>query len=148
MGFYSLKRGMMAMKNVYRRSVIFLITFFAATLSFATENTCYQNLTDDHQRDTYYAEVNLDRYSLRDYGPDHLAHAIQIVRAFVSEVGCRRDDINFARTPIGSSRSRCQNLSEDRLRTSLSCYVESNLGRFWVHYGYFNTAQVIYYRWD
>lgn len=125
-----------------------IVLSLAAENLLATENTCYQLLTDNNQRDSYFVEVDLDRHELRDVGPDYLAGAVQVVRALINDLGCARADINFAKTPIGSARSRCENLSPERLTTSRACYVETSLGIFWVHYGYFHTAQVIFYRWD
>ena len=38
----------------------------------------------------------MDDYEVRDYGKDHLAEAIALIRIVVEEQGCSRKDVNFS----------------------------------------------------
>ena len=55
--------------------------------------------------------IDTDEYEIRNYGRDHLAWAIKIVRLVLDEQGCAPDDVNFGRGSFGRSKSRCSLVS-------------------------------------
>lgn len=108
---------------------------------------CIDKLTDHNRRDSFTYSIDVDDINDRYFGNDHLAAAIHYVKAVLEIKGCSRDEVNFGRGAFGRSKSRCQYLAPGIL-TSLSCYVESNLGFFIIGRDLGTKVHVIYSRWD
>lgn len=126
--------------------LIFLICV-NATSSFATSFKCLDTLTLSHNENSRVFNLNLDDYEIRDYGSDELAKAISLIRIVIKEEGCSRSDINFSKGPVGRSRSRCSKVVSS-VDSSLACYVETNLGSWFVSYDFLENAKIIFNRWD
>lgn len=123
-----------------------------------SENTIEQKLVGDelHCRslllkeftlDSRYITYKLDDLNVGDAGPDFLAHAIRVIRSVIDKVGCGPRDINFGKGPEGRASSRCQMIARQR-DNSRMCYVESNLGYFFVHTDFVDNVHVLFHRWD
>jgi|GEM_PF-2121269 len=122
------------------------------------ENTIEQKLVGDelHCRslllkeftlDSRYITYKLDVLNVGDAGPDYLAHSIRVIRSVIDKVGCGPRDINFGKGPEGRASSRCQMIARQR-DNSRMCYVESNLGYFFVHTDFVENVHVLFHRWD
>jgi len=121
--------------------------FFSLT-SFASEKTCLAKLTYDFAVDSRSFKVNTDNIVVVGDERDYLAQAISIVRGTLDLHGCDgRSDINFGHGPMGKTKSSCSQLIRGR-DYSVSCYVESNLGFFFVTRDLQTNAYVVFSRWD
>lgn len=124
-------------------------------LIFITQNTsaepkdCMNKLMSTHHspnNDTYIHNLHLDDID-RNFGKDYLADAIYKVRLILKKVGCSKEDINFGKGPYGKSQSRCTNILRDQEHTRV-CYVESNLGYFFLTTDLLDNINILYSRWD
>ena len=132
------------MKYIFSAFVFFSLSNFA----WADSYSCQRNLTDNFSKDSRHIVLNLDEVLDRSYGRDYQAEAIYLVRAALRKVGCNgRADINFGQGPLGRSKTRCARLHRDAY-SSLSCYVESSQGYFFVTKDLLTKAHVIFNRWD
>jgi len=127
------------------KKILIVSLLLISSKIYATATQCFDILMPYGDSQTY--QIDLDDADLMTYGKDHLANAIVIVRYLLKELGCSKKDINFGKGPDGRSRSRCQRVEPLR-RNSLSCYIESNLGYFFVNWDYQSTANIIFARWD
>lgn len=115
--------------------------------TFASPVECTKLLTNDFELSSRPFSLNVDTIDTNIPETDRLAHAHKIVREVIKSVGCEHKDINFAKSPTGTSKSKCSLLSPGRT-ASMSCYVESNIGFFFVMWDMNQTANVIYNIWD
>ncbi len=124
-----------------------LLTIIAQPL-YATPVNCIKNLTHNFSVDSAAYSINLDETEVREFGSDHLANGIQIIKVLIFDKGCERSDINFLKTPLDrNSFSRCKKLLENNDH-SLVCFVESSIGYFFVTWDQLSRAHIIYNRWD
>lgn len=128
-------------------ALLALISTLSFSSAFADELDCKERLTNGFNDNSTTSTYNLDNYQIRDYGRDHLAEAIAVIRIHIGELGCKRKDINFGKGPWGRSVSRCTRVLHG-VDSSRVCYVQSNLGYFFVTKGYLNDMVVTYHRWD
>ncbi len=135
--------------------VIFCILLALVTFKiYASPQECMQKLTNNYQQDSLNEVLNIeeldDRYQ-RDFGSDHLAYAINMIRALLEEKKCNPDpgvDINFSRTSTGvRAFSKCRYLIPNEA-LSLTCSVESSLGKFYVTWDDFDRCYIVFSRWD
>lgn len=112
----------------------------------ASPRTCIEKLTQGYTEDSVHYSLNLNDVDFRDYGRDHLAQAIFLTRHIIDVQGCKPKDINFARGIEGRSHSKCGFVNH--MPTSLSCYIETNLGYWFVSYDLLENANFIFSRWD
>lgn len=130
------------------RNILAALGLLLVFTTFKADASCINPLTVDYSSDSMVYQLDADNYDIRDYGKDHLAHAIKMIRILVEEkLGCARTDINFGRGPWGKSRSKCLKVQPDA-DESLVCYVESNLGNFIVTWDSHTTVNFIFKRWD
>lgn len=123
-----------------------LISFNAAAYTKASLS-CIKKLTYDLNVDSRAFKVNTDEVDI-DFETNHLQESIALIRATLELYGCNsRNAINFAQTPSGRAKSRCTELVPGQ-EYSMSCYIESNIGFFFVSKDLQTDAFIIYSRWD
>jgi hypothetical protein len=125
-------------------SLIFVLLSFQ---SAKAANQCLERITYDHSLDSFTYSINVDEINDRYFGRDHLAAAIHYIKIVLEKKGCSRVDINFGRGGFGRSKSKCQYLVPS-VASSLSCYVETNLGYFFVTRDFLTRVHVVFSRWD
>ncbi|WP_417335998.1 hypothetical protein [Halobacteriovorax marinus] len=123
--------------------LLFAVSEFAS----ADEIRCINRLTNDFNTDSISHTLSLDDYEVRDYGNDHLALAIKMIRILVDEVGCSPKAINFGRSARGRSHNRCDQILRG-VPSSRVCYVETNLGYFFVTTNMLTDMHITFNRWD
>lgn len=128
-------------------AAVFLMTSFSVFANEDKANRCLEILTDGHRRDSQSFTINLAQNEMPEFGRDYLAQAIHVIKILINKEGCSRQDINFGKGPFGRSRSSCK-LLEPGIQSSLSCYIQTNLGYFHVSYDYLDNANVFFSRWD
>lgn len=127
---------------------IALIIALLLSASLHAENTCPSKLTYDHERNSMAYTLDLDDLDIKDYGEDQLATSIAIIRELLRMRSCSPTDINFKETPLGrTALSRCRQIVSNA-PTSKVCYVESNIGFFYLTWDMLTSVHVIYNRWD
>jgi hypothetical protein len=128
-----------------------LITSFlllaVSEFTSADETRCINRLTDSYSSDSITHTLNLTDLDVRDYRNDHLAFSIRMVRELLRERGCSRSDINFGRSANGRSHSRCEQVLRGT-PSSRVCYVETNLGYFFVTRDMLTNVHITFNRWD
>jgi len=132
------------MKNFIFLAIVFL-SFTAQASNQEKSAECTDLLANDRDSNTF--QINIDRDDLPNYGRDHLANGIVIIRELLKEEGCSKKAINFGKGPEGRSHSRCGKLHRASTN-SMTCYIESNLGYFILNIDYHSTANIIFSRWD
>lgn len=127
----------------------FLSLFIVSSLIAHADSKveCLDILTNDNALDSFAYTLNVDEINDRYFGNDHIASAIHYVKAVLEKKGCSRSEVNFGRGAWGHAKSRCQ-LVSPRVPTSQSCYIETNLGYFFVTRDLMTKVHVIYSRWD
>lgn len=125
-----------------------LLALALTSVAQASPEACYDAFTDGHTQDSRSFSVNLnDLDEMRDYGRDFQAEAIYVIRELAKELGCARRDLNFGRGVNGRSKHRCKVLIPGRGHTAV-CYIETNLGYFFMTKDFLDKANVTYNRWD
>lgn len=131
------------MKNIF----VIAFTLLLSTAAMA-ENTCPAKLTYGHERDSMAYTIDLDDLEIRDFGNDHLAFSIAIIRELMRMRGCTKSDINFKETPLGRyAKSLCK-LVVPGVEMSRVCYVESNIGFFNISWDMLTSTHIVFNRWD
>lgn len=115
--------------------------------TFANDKECRQILSNNGYDDSTHYVIDSDEVEPKDFGRDYLAESIYFIRHLIEREGCNKHAINFGRGSRGRSSSRCKNIVDD-MPNSLSCYVETNLGYFFVTRDFLTKVHVIFNRWD
>lgn len=110
------------------------------------QKACLENLTDNYSYSTRHFKL-YDTDVEREFGKDHLAQSIAAIRVLIDKEGCKPKSINFGKGTLGRSSSRCRQLST-RVEESVSCFVESNLGYFFVTRNFESEYHIVFNRWD
>ncbi|MBI2520507.1 MAG: hypothetical protein HYV97_08815 [Bdellovibrio sp.] len=113
----------------------------------ANEGHCRDLLTAQFSRDSRYVSYHADDLNVPDFGRDYLAYAVKTIRLFIERLGCNPQDINFGRGGQGVAHSRCEAIVRDR-DNSRMCYVESNLGYWFIHKDFVDDIHITFHRWD
>ncbi len=128
-----------------------LIIALIAGLSFnvfADKNSCLEKLTYNFSVDSRAFKLDTDSINITAHENDHLAISIEMIRALLNFSGCDgRTDINFGWGPLGRTSSSCKALVGKR-ENSQVCYIETDLGYFFVTNDLQTTAHIIFSRWD
>tara|TARA_R110000868_G_scaffold246448_2_gene503095 strand:+ start:2358 stop:2756 length:399 start_codon:yes stop_codon:yes gene_type:complete len=127
----------------------FLGLFAFSGLSAQADSSveCLDILTHRNAIDSFAYTLNVDEINDRYFGNDHVASAIHYVKAMLEKKGCSRSQVNFGRGAFGRSKPRCTYVAA-HVPTSQSCYIESNLGYFFVTRDLMTKVHVIFSRWD
>ncbi len=112
----------------------------------ASARDCIANLTNNSLQDTFSYSLHADDVD-RDFGRDYLAEAIYTIRILIDREGCKRDAINFGQGPHGRSHSRCSKIIRNQEHTRV-CYIETNLGYFFLTKDLLDNINITYSRWD
>ncbi len=118
------------------------------TLSFnthASPQKCLAKLTVNFSQDSHSFTLYADEVQ-PNFGKDYLAEAIYAIRMVANKIGCSRRDINFGEGPLGRSQSHCSRLNGEG--HSRLCYVETNLGYFFVSRDMLKNYIITFNRWD
>ena len=112
----------------------------------ASPKECIDNLMIDSHGDSYNFNMHSDEVD-REFENDFLAEAIYTIRVLLDKNGCSQNDVNFGKGPHGKSHSRCSKLISNQEHTRV-CYVETNLGYFFVTRDLMDSFNISYSRWD
>ena len=128
------------------------IIFSLLILSFSTQafekmRECQSTLTRNFSVDSRSFSMDLDQYDIRDYGKDHVAFSIRLVRELLNDLGCSPNSVNFGQGALGRSTQSCRQLVPGR-EISRVCYIETNLGAFILTVDYFTEVHIVFKRWD
>ena len=131
----------------YVSLLLILISF--NTLATKQESlSCISKLTYDLNVDSRAFKINTDEMDTVEDDMDQIAQAIAIIKITLDLAGCNSEaDINFGKTPTGRSKHSCSELSAGK-DYSTSCYVETDIGYFFVTKDLQTNAFVVYSRWD
>ncbi len=123
------------------------LLFAVSEFSSADETQCINRLTNDYTADSVAYTMSVDDYNVRDYGNDHLALSIKMIRILIDKSGCSPSAINFGRSARGRSHNRCDQILRG-VPSSRVCYVETNLGYFFVTTNMLTDMHITFNRWD
>lgn len=132
--------------NVVKSLIALALLVFLSQGLQAGANDCIDTLMGNNPNDSSTFVLHSDDIS-RDFGRDYLAEAIFTVRVLLDREGCSRSDINFGKGPHGRSHSRCSKIIRNQEHTRV-CYIESNLGYFFVTKDLLENINITYSRWD
>ena len=127
--------------------------FLSILLTLSLQNAhadaydCRRVLSGNFSTDSRHYALEAALWDEAEFGKDHMKGAISVIRELLKRNGCERSDINFGVGPNGRSKSRCVEVSPAH-PTSLSCYVESNLGYFFLTKDMLTKIHVVFSRWD
>ena len=109
---------------------------------------CISKLTDNYTLDSRAFHINTDHVDFNSHENDYMAQGIELIRVVLEENDCDGDrDINFGHGPNGRTKHSCQYLIPGK-QTSSACYIESNIGFFFVTRDLQTSAHIIFNRWD
>lgn len=130
------------------KSLIIAAAILLGSSAFADKNSCLEKLTKHFTLDSRALNVDTDTITVNGHDNDLLAQARSIIRSVLELNGCNgQKDINFGWSPLGRTENRCQNLVKER-STSSVCYIESDIGYFFLTRDLQTTAHLIFSRWD
>lgn len=130
------------------KSLIITALLMSGSAAFADKHACIEKLTKNFTQDSRTLSVDTDTITVNGHENDHLAQARSIIRSVLSINGCNGDaDINFGWSPQGRTKNNCQALVKDRSHSTV-CYIESDIGFFFITRDLQTTANIIYNRWD
>lgn len=112
----------------------------------AGQKDCIQKLMGSQVQDSINFAIHSDDVD-RDFGRDFLAEAIYTIRILIDREGCSQNDVNFGQGPHGRSHSRCSKIVRNQDHTRV-CYVETNLGYFFLTKDLLDLVNITYSRWD
>jgi len=112
----------------------------------ANQKDCIQRLMGNRVQDSINFAIHSDDVD-RDFGRDFLAEAIYTIRILIDREGCSQNDINFGQGPLGRSHSRCSKIVRNQDHTRV-CYIETNLGYFFLTKDPLDLVNITYSRWD
>jgi hypothetical protein len=115
--------------------------------AYASTSSCELILSGNHSQNSSMYSVDQDDLGDRDWGRDFLGLAYYSIRYLLEKKGCSKDDINFGKGPFGRARSRCRYLVPNH-QASHVCYVESNIGYFFLTWDMLTGINIVYNRWD
>ncbi len=125
-----------------------LATLVFSSYTFASKEMCLAKLTYDYALDSRSFKVDTDEIDILSHDNDSIAQAIEIIRATLYLHGCDGDnDINFGKGAHGRAKQVCNTMVSGRLASEV-CYIESDLGYFFVTKDLQTTAHIIFNRWD
>ena len=113
----------------------------------ASEDHCRDLLTAKFTRDSRYVSYQADDLNVPDFGRDYVAYSVKTIRLYIDRLGCNQRDINFGQGAQGAAHSRCESIVRDR-ENSRMCYVESNLGYWFIHKDFVDDIHIMFHRWD
>lgn len=122
------------------------LVFLSQGVQASDKSDCIDILLDGDTQDTYNYSMHSDDVD-RDFGKDYLAEAIYTIRLLIDRQGCSKGDINFGNGPHGKSHSRCTKVVGHQ-ENSRVCYVETNLGYFFLTKDFLDNINITYSRWD
>ncbi len=127
-------------------SILSLIVFSFTTL--ASKEKCLAKLTYDYAIDSRAFKVDTDEIDINSHDNDSVNQSIEIIRAVLYLHGCDGDnDINFGKGAHGKAKHVCTALVGGRSASEV-CYIESDLGYFFVTRDLQTSAHIIFNRWD
>lgn len=129
------------------KKIICSLAIILATTGYASPDSCRKQLTNGFEISSQSFSINTDLIDEEIDQNDKLGQSFQIIRAVLHNLGCSKNDVNFAKSSNGSAKSKCSLLQPNRLN-SLGCYVETNLGYFFIHWDMGQTANVTFNNWD
>ena len=132
--------------NVIKSLIALALLVFLSQGVQATPNQCITTLMGGGSNDTQSFTLHTDDVD-RDFGRDFLAEAIYTIRILLDREGCRKTDVNFGKGPYGRSHSRCSKIIRNQEHTRV-CYVETNLGYFFLTKDLLENINISYSRWD
>lgn len=128
--------------------VVFAASMKAQARDVIAEQKCFRSLTDDHARNINSFTIDLSELEIRDYGNDHLAKSIRVIRELLADLGCQPHAIKFGVGPLGRARSKCFYFDPNNRDISRTCYVSTNLGLFKTTESYLDEMLIIFKRFD
>lgn len=124
------------------------IALLMSSSVLADKNACLEKLTKNYTLDSRALNVDTDTITVNGHENDLLAQGRSIIRSVLELNGCNgQADINFGWSPLGRTQSRCQNIVKER-PTSSVCYIESDIGYFFLTRDLQTTAHLVFSRWD
>ena len=112
--------------------------------AFSKAEDCYKRLTKGNSQDSSHFRLEGD---IDAYGNDFVQNATAAIKELIAELGCARKDINFMHGPYGYLKSSCHHHNKKE-HYSRSCYIETNLGYFFVTWDPQVDVHLIFNRWD
>ncbi|MBT3235178.1 MAG: hypothetical protein HN353_04445 [Bdellovibrionales bacterium] len=130
-------------------SIFFLVLVISVGWSnlYASRMSCELILSGNHSQNSSMYSLDMDNLGDRDWGRDYLGLAFHSIRHLLQQQGCERSDINFGKGPFGQAKSKCLYLVRDH-QASHVCYVESNIGYFFLTWDMLTGINIVYNRWD
>ncbi len=132
--------------NVVKSLIALAFLVFLSQGVQAGPKDCVTTLMGNDTGDTYNFNFHSDDVD-RDFGRDFLAEAIYTIRLLLDREGCSPKDVNFGEGPHGRSHSRCSKVVRNQEHTRV-CYVETNLGYFFLTKDLLDNININYSRWD
>ena len=123
-----------------------ILALLTSQVIFANPETCIKRITQDNRYDSRSLTFNADEYVFEN---DHVGDSYNLIRLFIQRKGCSRKDVRFTAGPgsLNSGKAVCNNIARSYPHSRV-CYIESNIGFFFVMRDMMNGATVVYNRWD
>ena len=133
--------------------VLLVLVVFAASIKvnatdIQAEQKCRRTLTNDFSLNSQTFTMDLTTLDIRDYGNDHLAKSIRVIREVLTDIGCQPHAVKFGIGPQGRAHNRCWYIDQHNRDISRYCHVVTNLGVFSTQYDYLENMIITYKRFD
>jgi hypothetical protein len=128
------------------KKILIIATLLISSQIFASAQTCIDKITLNNTIDSASITFVAEDYEFEN---DHVGDAYNLARLFVSRKGCGKKDLRFTGGPDSgrSGKAVCRNIAKGKPH-SMVCYIESNIGYFFISRDMVSGATVVYNRWD
>ncbi len=125
--------------------VIFMMVLGAFSYAGNGHADCFQKISNDYQDDSRSFQVQDDVLE-KDFEEQPLAYAKEaLIHLLKNEIGCKENAISF--NEKASADEVCNELIPGKPYSKV-CYLESNLGYFFISMDMMDSVNIIFNRWD
>lgn len=140
-------------RNMKKLFILLVLVVFAASMKaqardVQAEQKCRRTLTSDYSHDSQSFTMDLSTLDIRDYGNDHVAKSIKVIRELLEDLGCQKHAVKFGVGPQGRAQNKCWFFDPNNRDISRVCYVVTNLGIFTTQHDYLDKMIITYKRFD
>lgn len=118
------------------KTAIIRLTIFISSLSAQSTSTCHEKLSENYTKESRAFQIH-DEVALNGDSAEALIISV------LQKLDCRWDEAN----PIAIRQKRCRDIIPNKQATR-ACYLETNVGYFFVLADMMGFKNIIWNRWD
>ena len=135
--------------RVLRKLLVFIVLMLGVESFAGTQNLrCQSLLLDGFNEDSKSFQVKeADFVNNIDFGKDYVRRAFFLVRELLKSEGCNISKLKFNKGFSGNSENHCRKIHPE-VEESRVCFIQSNIGYFFLMDDLLGHTNITYNRWD